>query len=50
MFQAINSFIGLALVILILKWVLPLEAVELAAQILIKILTLIRDLLAQVNL
>ncbi len=50
MFRTLNGFLGIIILIVILKWVLPLEAVELANQILVKILTLIRDLLMQVNL
>jgi len=49
MFKALNGFIGVIVLILVLKWALPKEAVDLASQILIKVLTLIRDLLAQVN-
>ncbi len=49
MLQTINGFIGIIILILILKWALPSEAADLAGQILIKILSLIRDLLLQVN-
>lgn len=45
-----NSFFGLLVIILIFKFAVPPEVADLASQILIKVLTLIRDLLAQVNL
>ncbi|MFA5184420.1 MAG: hypothetical protein WC456_02725 [Patescibacteria group bacterium] len=49
MFRTLNGFIALIVLIIVLKWALPQEAVELASQILVKILILIRDLLQQVN-
>lgn len=45
-----NSFFGLLVLILIFKFFLPSEVSDLASQILIKVFTLIRDLLMQVNL
>lgn len=48
--RTINGFIGALVLILVLKWALPPEAVTLASEILIKILTLIHDLLTQVNI
>ncbi|MFA5886536.1 MAG: hypothetical protein WC863_02005 [Patescibacteria group bacterium] len=47
--KALNGFIGIIVLILVLKWALPGEAVTLASEILIKVLTLIHDLLAQIN-
>jgi hypothetical protein len=46
----LNGFLAIIVLILVLKWALPTEAVNLASQILIKVLTLIRDALQQVNL
>jgi len=45
-----NSFIGLLVLILILKFAVPTEVADLAKEILIRILTLINDLLMQINL
>lgn len=50
MFKTLNGFLGIIILIVVLKWALPQEAVALASQILVKILTLIRDLITQVNL
>lgn len=50
MFKALNGFLAMIVLIVVLKWALPQEAVDLASQILVKVLTLIRDLLQQVNL
>lgn len=50
MFKALNGFLAMIVLIVVLKWALPFEAVDLATQILVKVLTLIRDLLQQVNL
>lgn len=47
--KALNGFIGVIVLILVLKWAVPQEAVDLASQILVKVLTLIRDLLMQIN-
>jgi len=47
--RTLNGFIAVIVLILVLKWAVPQEAVDLASQILIKILTLIRDLLTQIN-
>jgi hypothetical protein len=47
--KELNGFIGVIILILVLKWALPQEAVDLAGQILIKVLTLVRNLLMQVN-
>jgi hypothetical protein len=50
MFKGLSGFIAVIVIILILKSAVPQEATDLASQILIKVLTLIRDLLAQVSL
>jgi hypothetical protein len=50
MFKVLNSFLGIIVLIVLMRWVLPSETSELANQILIKVLTLINDLLQQVNL
>ena len=50
MFKTLNGFLGLIILIIVLKWALPEETVSLANEILFKLLSLIRDLLAQANL
>jgi hypothetical protein len=50
MFRLFNSFFALLLTIIVLKWLLPPELADLATQILVKILTIIRDLLATITL
>lgn len=50
MFRLFNGFLAIIVVIIVLRWFVPQEAADLASQILIKILTLIKDLLMQVNL
>lgn len=50
MFRTLNGFLLIVVAIVALKFALPAEASDLASQILIKVLTLIRDLLAQVTL
>jgi hypothetical protein len=45
-----NSFFGLLVLILIFKFAVPNEVADLATQIVVKVLTLIRDLLAQITL
>jgi len=49
MFKTLNGFLGIIVLILILRWGLP-EVADLLEQILIMVFTLIRDLLQQVNL
>jgi hypothetical protein len=49
MFRTLNGLLFIVVAILVLKFALPAEVTDLASQILIKVLTLIRDLLAQVN-
>lgn len=48
MFKALDSLIGLIVLILILKWVMPQEVGDLVSQILIRILILFQDLLNQI--
>ncbi|NCN99989.1 hypothetical protein GW920_02595 [Candidatus Falkowbacteria bacterium] len=50
MFKGLSGFIAIIVIILIMKSAVPQEAVALANEILIKILSLIRDLLTQINL
>jgi hypothetical protein len=49
MFKFINGLLGAVVIVLFLKWLFPPEASDLAKQILIKILSLINDLLAMVD-
>jgi len=49
MFRLLNGFLGVIILILILKWLFPPEASDLAGQILVKVLTLTRDLLASIS-
>ncbi|MFA5754734.1 MAG: hypothetical protein WC905_05345 [Patescibacteria group bacterium] len=49
MFKFLNGLLGVIVIVLILKWLFPPEASDLAGQILVKVLSLIRDLLANVN-
>ena len=46
--RELSGFIGFLVIILVLRWAMPEEASALASEILIKILTIIRDLLMQV--
>lgn len=50
MFRLFNGFLAILVVIIALKWLVPPEASEIATEILVKILTIIRDLLAIINL
>ncbi|HZJ41013.1 MAG TPA: hypothetical protein VFD16_01980 [Candidatus Saccharimonadales bacterium] len=45
-----KNFLALLLAILVLRWCLPPETVSLANEILVKILTLISNSLAMINL
>jgi len=45
----LSGFIGFLILILVLRWAMPEEASTLASEILVKILTIIRDLLMQVS-
>jgi len=49
MFRFIEGLLGVIVVVIVLKWLFPPEASDLAGQILVKVLTLIRDLLATAN-
>lgn len=46
--KELSGFIGFLVIILVLRWAMPEEISALASEILIKILTIIRDLLMQV--
>ena len=50
MFRLFGNFLALLVAIVILKWLIPTETADLANEILVKILTIIRDLLAMVPL
>ncbi|MFA5024495.1 MAG: hypothetical protein WC523_06100 [Patescibacteria group bacterium] len=50
MFRLLNGFLALLVLLIVLKWLLPPEVSSLATEVLIKVLTLIKVLLAQVNL
>lgn len=50
MFKMIDSFIGLFVLILILKLAMPKEISDLISEILVKVLTLANDSLVQVTL
>ena len=50
MFKILNTFLTTLAVLIILRWLLPPEIGELASQILIQILTLIRDLVSQLTI
>lgn len=43
--RALSQFMGFLIVILVLRWAMPPEAQSLAEEILVRILTIIRDLL-----
>jgi hypothetical protein len=45
-----KNFLALLIAILVLKWCLPPETVNLANEILVKILTIISQLIATINL
>lgn len=46
--KELSTFIGFLIIILVLRWMMPEEVSALASEILIKILSIIRDLLMQV--
>ncbi len=48
MFKELSGFLGVLVLLLILRWALPPEVASLASEILVKILSIIRDLLMQV--
>lgn len=50
MFKAFNGFFALIITLVVLKWFLPPETTGLANQILVKILTIINNLLAMITL
>jgi len=47
MFKILNTFLTLLALLVVLRWLLPSEIGELASEILIMFLTLIKDLLSQ---
>jgi hypothetical protein len=47
--KELSSIIGFLILILVLRWAMPTEATALASEILVKILTIIRDLIVQVQ-
>jgi len=50
MFKALDSLIGLVILVLVLKWAMPQEVGDLVSQILVRILSLLQDLLNQVTI
>lgn len=50
MLRFINGFIVIIFIITAFNWFLPQEATEIASEILIRILSIIRDLLMMINL
>ncbi len=50
MWRLFNSFLAILTIMVVLKWFLPSELSDLATEILIKVLTLIKFLLEQVSL
>lgn len=50
MFRLFNGFLMLLVLLIALKWLLPNEVSDLATEILIKVLTLIKFLLSSVSL
>ncbi len=50
MFKELNGFLGVMMLLLVLRWALPEEISALAGEILVKILTIIRDLITQAQI
>jgi len=48
--KGLNSLIGFLVLIMVLRWAMPQEASALAGEILVKILTILRDLISQVQI
>lgn len=48
--KELSSIIGFLVLILVLRWAMPEEAAALASEILVKILTILRDLIVQVQI
>ncbi|MBN2884481.1 hypothetical protein JXE04_01000 [Patescibacteria group bacterium] len=47
--KELSSIIGFLVLVLVLRWAMPPEASALAGEILVKILTILRDLIMQVQ-
>ena len=47
--RELSGLIGFLVLIMVLRWAMPPEASALAGEILVKILTIIRDLISQVQ-
>jgi hypothetical protein len=50
MFKELNGFLGVMMLLLVLRWALPEEISALAGEILVKVLTIIRDLITQAQI
>ncbi len=50
MLNFINGFIAIIFVIIAFNWLVPQEASQIASEILVRVLTIIRDLLAAIDL
>jgi hypothetical protein len=48
--RELSGLIGFLVLIMVLRWAMPPEASALAGEILVKILTIIRDLISQVQI
>ncbi len=48
MFKELSGLLGFLALLLVLRWAMPPEASALASEILVKLLSIIRDLLSQV--
>ena len=48
--KELSGLIGFLVLIMVLRWAMPPEASALAGEILVKILTILRDLISQVQM
>jgi len=48
--KELSGLIGFLMLIMVLRWSMPPEASALAGEILVKILTILRDLISQVQM
>ncbi len=48
--KGLNGLIGFLVLIMVLRWAIPPEASALASEILVKILTILRDLISLVQI
>lgn len=48
--KGLNSLIGFLVLIMVLRWAIPPEVSALASEILVKILTILRDLISLVQI